>query len=420
MSKPLTSGEKSTFGKDLLASLVVFIIAVPLSLGIALASGMPATSALVAAAVGGLLVGLLSGAPLVVSGPAAGLSAMVLGFVAKFGVEAIYRITVIVGVIQLLFGLFRLGKLINRIPKVVLEGVLTAIGLIILIGQLHIWMGGKIPGSPMTNIVALPHTLMAALTTGAWGIRPAFVAGISAMAVQLAFPKFFPKYKWLPAALPACLVGTLVAVAWDVPRIEMAPIGSHVSGVLGHILSGESWAGVMQWLGPAFGLALVASAETLLTARAIQIVAEKTIPTMQTHVDKELIAQGIGNLTSGFLGGMPLTGVMVRSAANLEAGAGTRYSTMLHGFWVLASVSLFPFVMEKIPLSVLASILVVTGYRLMNPAGIRRAIRKDGPEAWFWPGTAVLIFATDLLMGFGIALAVYVGYYFATKKKATA
>jgi MFS superfamily sulfate permease-like transporter len=407
-----------SYAKDLLSSFVVFIIAVPLSLGIALASGMPTTSALVAAAVGGILVGLLSGAPMVVSGPAAGLSAMVLGFVATFGIEAVYRITVLVGIFQLLFGVFRLGKLIDRIPKVVLEGVLTAIGLIILVGQLHIWMGGTVPGDPLTNILALPRALMAALTTGAWYVRPAFVAGIVAMATQLVFPKIIGKHSWIPAALPACFLGTLVALGSEVPRVQMSPIGLHVSTAFGNIVNAETWNHLTFWLGPALGLAVVASAETLLTARAIQLIAEKRLPSVRTQPNRELFAQGVGNITAGLLGGMPLTGVMVRSAANLEAGAVSRYSTVLHGFWVLLCVSLFPFVMEAIPLSVLASILVVTGYRLINPAGIYHAIKFDGPTAWFWPGTALFIFATDLLMGFGLSLALYLIYFLVRKTAA--
>lgn len=403
----MSSQNSGTAAQNILSSLVVFVIAVPLSLGIALASGMPATSALVAAAIGGIVVGLLSGAPLVVSGPAAGLSALVMTYVQQFGVAAVYRITVMMGLAQLLFGIFKLGRFINKIPKPILEGVLSAIGVTILLGQLHILMGRTIPGGPIKNIAMIPHSLMATFQTDGTGSVAALLLGLLALGIQIGWPKLGPKFKKMPAALPACIAVTLLSLAFVVPRVEIQGILGHVGHEWSLAFSAETWMGWTAWLGAVVGLSVVASAETLLTARAIQVVADSRKISSSTKLEKELIAQGAGNFICGLLGGMPLTGVMVRSAANVDSGATTRLSTILHGAWVLLFVSLFPVVLEKIPLAVLASILVLTGFRLLNLKGIIQSLKQRHEYAIFWPLTAMVILCTDLLKGLAIALVLY-------------
>lgn len=399
--------------QNVLSSLVVFVIAVPLSLGIALASGMPPTSALIAAVVGGMIIGLLSGAPLVVSGPAAGLSALVLNYVQQYGVSSLYRITALVGIVQLLFGLFKLGKLINKIPKPVLEGVLSAIGLVILLGQLHVLLGHKMPGGPIVNITSFPSGVLDSLGNVPKGSLPAFLLGLLALAIQLGWGPYvtrvkgFPAIRSIPAALPATIIATVVSLSFEIPRVHIEAIVGHAMTEWSHALDLSTWEHWMSWLGPVFGLALVASAETLLTARALQIVADQRGLKTSTHLEKELIAQGCGNFISGLFGGMPMTGVMVRSAANVSAGATTRLSTILHGFWVLVFVSLCPLILEKIPLSVLASILVITGIRLLNVQGLIKEIKEKHEGIWLWPVTTVAILFTDLLKGLGVGLACY-------------
>jgi MFS superfamily sulfate permease-like transporter len=267
--------------QNILSSLVVFVIAVPLSLGIALGSGMPPTSALVGAVAGGIIIGILSGAPLVVSGPAAGLSALVLTYVQQFGVGAIYRITILLGFAQILFGLFRLGKIINKIPKPVLEGVLSAIGLVILLGQLHVLMGQKMPGSPTANVLGVPASFVGSITNQPTGSLPAFLFGGAALLIQLFWGRLFPRLRGIPAALPACLVVTLVSLPFDgVPRVHIDSILQHMANESASMWVLSSWADWKLWLGAVVGLSVVASAESLLTARAIQIVAQnKNLPT---------------------------------------------------------------------------------------------------------------------------------------------
>ncbi len=395
---------------DLMASAVVFIIAVPLSLGIASASGMPATSALVAAIVGGLVVGLLSGAPLVVSGPAAGLTSMVLGFTLTYGVQSIAKITIIAGFFQLIFGGLKLGRLIAKIPRSVLEGVLSAIGVTILLGQLHIMFGQTIPGGPIASFLGLKHSFSQALYGASSHPFPwsaALTCGVLGLGIQLAWPRLLPQLKWLPAALPATLLVTLAALGWSLPRVQLADLGPHIQGAIKNTMDGASFFGQMAhlWL-PSLGLAIVASAESLLTARAIDVLATKRSLTQNTQLDRELVAQGTGNLISGALGGLPMTGVMVRSAANLAAGARSRWSTILHGLLVALAVVFFASILEKIPLAVLASILVLTGLKLLNLPSMLHELKQDPVQAWIWPMTLVSVLATDLLVGLGIGLAV--------------
>lgn len=407
MLKPAHAG---SFRQDFMASLVVFVIAVPLSLGIALASGMPPMAALVSAIVGGLLTGALSGAPLVVSGPAAGLSAMVLGFVHQFGIEAVYKIAIIAGTLQLIFGALRLGRFIGLIPKAILEGVLSAIGLTILLGQLHILMGQSIPGGAIKNLFALPQSFTKALQgmpeIHAF-IAPAFAAGLVALGVQLLWPRLAKRVAWLPSALPATLIGTLFALPWVMPRVQLAALVPHVASALNQLTLADVLSTWPQLLVPAFGLALVASAESLLTARAIDVLAQKRHAHLHTDMEKELLAQGLGNMVAGFLGGMPLTGVMVRSAANFNAGASSRRSTMLHGLFIGLAIMAFPFVLETIPLAVLASILVLTGWKLLNLKALAVALKQHPREVYLWPLTTFAILSTDLLRGFGTGIAVW-------------
>jgi MFS superfamily sulfate permease-like transporter len=393
---------------DALSGMVVFIVAVPLSLGIALASGMPPVSALVSAIIGGIIVGAISGAPIVVSGPAAGLSAMVLGYVTQFGIETVYRITMIAGILQIAFGLLRFGRFISRIPKPILEGVLSAIGLTILLSQLHVLMGQPVPGGVVANILSLPNSLDAAIIPSApMFLAPALFCGMLTMTVQVLWPRYFRKLKWLPAALPATLVGTLVIMNLDVPRVAMSPLLTHLNLSIDKLFSSDFLQGWSSALVPAIGLAIVASAESLLTARAIDILVKSHKRSIPTNLERELLAQGMGNVIAGGLGGMPMTGVMIRSAANFEAGARGRASSVFHGVFVALSVILFPQALEMIPLATLAGVLVVTGWRLLNVGTFIKEMRESFRSSYLWPVTTVAILGTDLLRGFGFGVAVW-------------
>jgi len=400
---------KKNLVSDLLAGSVVFVIAVPLSLGIGLASGMPPVSAIICAIIGGIIVGAISGAPIVVSGPAAGLSAMVLQFVNQFGVDAVYKIAIIAGIAQLLFGFLRLGRFIAKIPKPLLEGVLTAIGFTIFLGQLHVLMGQKIPGNAIINIQQIPTSLGVALNDPASSfiISAPLLFGLVALFFQLYWKKLAKSLAWIPAALPATIVASLLALGYEMPRVVLAPIIPHVSASFANLASTFSLEYWLPIIGAAVGLAVVASAESLLTARAIDVLIKTKHGSANTDLEKELKAQGMGNLLSGVFGGMPMTGVMVRSAANFDSGAHTRISTMFHGVLVALSVMAFPFVMEKIPLAVLASILVLTGWKLLNVKSMVAAMKYHARDAYLWPVTAIAILSTDLLKGFCFGIAVW-------------
>jgi carbonic anhydrase len=389
-------GPKSFIKKDILAGFVVFIIAVPLSLGIALASQMPPVSALVAAVIGGLIVGAISGAPLVVSGPAAGLSAMVMGYVQEYGLSGMYQITILCGVIQILLSLGRLGRFIALIPNPILEGVLSAIGFTILLGQLHILLGQEIPGKTFVNILAIPHSISQASS-----YLPPFLCGLLALGIQLLWPRLFPSLRWFPGALPAVLLGTLAAMSFPMARVELGDIFSHMQDGISSFSLTNQWGLLFI---PAFGMALVASAESLLTARAIQVLADKKKLPYRTHMDQELLAQGLGNLCSGVCGGMPITGVMVRSAANIESGALTRVSTLVHGGLIILAAVFVPHFFKMIPLSVLASILVLIGWRLLNLFELIHILRNSPKTIYLWPLTSLAILATDFLNGFLFAI----------------
>jgi carbonic anhydrase len=402
--------EKKFYFSDLMASAVVFIIAIPLSLGIASASGVTATSALISAVIGGIIVGLLSGAPLVVSGPAAGLSSIVLAYTLQYGVQAIALITVLAGACQLIFGGLRMGRLIAMIPKPVLEGTLSAIGLTILLGQIHVLAGQQIPGGPIASFLELGSTFRKAFASSASSgfILPlALTCGVAGLALQILWPRFFSKATWIPAALPATLLVTLGAwiLGWEMPRVELAAIGPHLKEALENSLNWpQFFAPSQEVFLAALGLAVVASAESLLTARAIDLLAQKRTIQMGTDLNRELLAQGAGNCIAGFLGGIPMTGVMVRSAANLAAGAKTRLATVLHGLLIALSVLFFAPLMETIPLAVLASILVLTGIKLLNLPAMIRELKTHPKEAWLWPFTASSIIFTDLLKGLIIGI----------------
>jgi carbonic anhydrase len=411
---PISSGKTPNQTKmriltsDLLAGVVVFIVAVPLSLGIALASGMPPVAALIAAIIGGVVVGAVSGAPIVVSGPAAGLSALVLGYVNQYGIATVYLITILAGLLQLVFGLLRIGRYISRIPKAILEGVLSAIGLTILLSQLHVLMGQPIPGGAVANILAIPRSLAASVSPSFPGIfAPALICGLLAVATQLLWPKLFKKMKWFPAALPATLVGTVSVMNFDVPRVQLSPMLSHLSSAMERLTSLDVFNGWAAALVPAIGLAIVASAESLLTARAIDILQTSRRGSSHTNLEKELLAHGMGNVLSGALGGMPMTGVMVRSAANFEAGAQSRVATISHGLFIGFCVLLLPQTLEKIPLAALASVLVVIGWRLLNIPTLAKEIQHSFRTAYLWPLTTIAILGTDLLKGFAFGIAVW-------------
>ncbi|GAA1874947.1 SulP family inorganic anion transporter [Asanoa iriomotensis] len=382
------------FRRDVPASVVVFLIAIPLSLGIAAASGAPLFAGLIAAVVGGIVAGALSGAPLQVSGPAAGLTVIVAGTVAEFGWAGTVAIVAMAGALQIVLGLSRLGRAALSLSPAVVHGMLAGIGIVIVISQVHVVLGGAALSSPLANLRDLPRQLM--------GHHDASVAiGALTMVILVVWPRLV-KASLLPAALIAVSAATAVSTlaGLDVPRVSLPDTPE---------LTFPRWPDA-PWSSVALAavtIALVASVESLLSAVAV----DKLHDGPRANLDRELVAQGTANMVSGALGGLPVTGVIVRSSANVAAGARTRASAVLHGLWLAVFVLAFTDVLELIPMSALAAVLVVVGIRLVSLAHLRTYARHRELPAYLV--TAVCVVFTDLMVGVaaGIGVALVLTLY---------
>jgi carbonic anhydrase len=376
--------------RDLPASLVVFLVAVPLSLGIALASGAPIMAGLIGAVVGGIVTGLLAGSPLQVSGPAAGLTVVVAGLVGKFGWETMCLITACAGTLQIVLGFFKVARGALIIAPSVVHGMLAGIGISIALAQVHVVLGGTPQSSPLTNLLGLPAQLRV--------MNPqAAVLGLLTIAILVLWKKLkSPALKAVPGPLVAVIAGTLAALAagMDVKRVELPE-----SFALTQLTPPGDWGGFAVAV---ITVALIASIESLLCA----VATDKLHSGVRSKLDKELSAQGVGNLVSGLLGGLPITGVIVRSSANIMAGGATRWSAVFHGVWILLFALFLGGVLEKIPLAVLAGLLVHVGVNLVNAHHIRE-LTKHNEAATYW-ATVLGVTCVNLLAGVGIGLALSV------------
>jgi carbonic anhydrase len=378
---------------DLPASLVVFLVALPLSLGIAIASGAPALAGLIAAVVGGIVAGAVGGSPLQVSGPAAGLTVVVAGLVAEFGWKVTCAITVAAGVLQVLFGLSRVARAALAISPVVVHAMLAGIGVTIALQQIHVLLGGESHSSAWQNVVQLPAQVLDAH-------GPGVVLGVLVIGVMTGWRWVPGRVGKIPGPLVAIVAATLVAIvfSFDVDRVRLD--GSLLDAVALPSLPDGNWgafaAGVLT-------VALIASVESLLSAVSV----DRMQNGPRTNFDRELIGQGSANIASGALGGLPVTGVIVRSTANVNAGARTRASGILHGVWVLIFALPFAGLAEQIPMAALAGLLVVIGIQLVKRAHIETA-RRTGDIA-VYAVTIVGVVFLNLLEGVLIGLALSVG-----------
>ncbi|MEU7281960.1 bifunctional SulP family inorganic anion transporter/carbonic anhydrase [Streptomyces sp. NPDC045431] len=358
-------------GNDLSASIVVFLIALPLSLGIALATGAPLQAGLVAAAVGGIVVGRLGGSPLQVSGPAAGLTLVTAELIQKYGWRTTCAITVLAGIGQLGLATLRVARSALAVSPAIVHGMVAGIGTTIALAQLHVVLGGTPQSSAVDNALGLPAQLL-----------DLHLAGLSVSALTIVLLLLWPRIpgtagrllRKVPAALAAVAAATLLAVVsgMRVPRVDLPSWSSHALPGLPE--------------GPALGIAagvltiaLVTSVQSLLSAVAVdKLVAARKEPKVhvpRSNLDRELAGQGAANIVSGALGGLPVAGVAVRSVANVSAGAISRNSTMLHGLWVvLAALFLVP-VLDLIPLPALAALVMIVGIQMVSITHIRSVTR---------------------------------------------
>ena len=399
-----------TIKSDLPASIVVFFVALPLCLGIALASGAPLFSGLIAGIVGGIVVGSLSGSKIGVSGPAAGLAAIVLSAIATLGSFEDFLLAVVLGgVIQLFFGVVRLGIIGYFFPSSVIKGMLTGIGIFIILKQVPFFFGYDTSldgGTTFTNII----NSITNLSTG-----PTIV-GLISLAILILWDRVLSKkgkvFKLVQGPLVAVVVGIIyyittqsnTTLALDSSHLVSVPVPDDIDSFFGQFTFPNF--GVLGkaeiWI-VAFTIALVASLETLLCVEATdKLDPDKNV----TPTNKELLAQGVGNIVSGLIGGLPITQVIVRSSANIQSGGRSKISAIVHGFFLLISVMLIPTLLNKIPLAVLAAILFVVGYKLAKPALFKKMIQL-GWKQWIpFVTTVIGIIAIDLLKGLALGLAV--------------
>lgn len=399
-----TTRPKPTFPhlrQDFAASLVVFLVALPLCVGVAVASGVPAELGLVTGIVGGIVAGLLPGSSLQVSGPAAGLTVLVFEAVRQFGLPALGVIVLAAGLLQLAMGALKLGRWFRAISVAVVEGMLAGIGLVIIAGQLYAAAGLGAPASGLGKIVGLPGAAVDAM--GSTKALVSLALGASTIAVLVLWKRLPKKIQVVPGALAAVLLATVASLALGLPVAKV-----EVKGLLEAIQPpsldafGELTNAAM--LGTILAFTLIASAESLFSAAAV----DRLHDGPRTEYDKELMAQGAGNTVCGLLGALPMTAVIVRSSANLQAGAKTKASRVLHGVWLLLFAALLPGVLALIPLPALAGILVHAGWKLIPFRGVVSLWRSHRGEALILVTTAVAIVTVNMFEGVLIGLALSV------------
>lgn len=395
---------------DFSSGLVVFLIAVPLCLGIALASGAPLFAGMISGIVGGIVIGALSGSQLSVSGPAAGLTAVVLTAITKLGAFDVFLMAVVIGgVLQLLFGIIKAGTVANYFPSNVIKGMLSAIGIIIILKQLPHAFGYDAGG--MTDDDNNQMALLSILNH----IHPGAILITAISITIILYWNKIPKVGAIPSALVAVIVGAglnalFIAVGSPLAiapsHLVSLPVPDSFSGFIGQFTMPDfnSITNKEVWI-TAATIAIVASVETLLNVEAT----DKLDPLKRyTSPNRELKAQGIGNIVSGLIGGLPITSVIVRSSANINAGGKTKLSTIIHGSLLLVCTALIASLLNKIPLATLAAVLLVTGYKLCK-ISIFKEMFKNGKYQWVpFLVTVVAIVMTDLLIGIALGMAVSV------------
>ncbi|MEU3409330.1 SulP family inorganic anion transporter [Streptomyces sp. NPDC006670] len=386
-----------SFRADLGASVVVALVALPLCVGVAVASGVPAELGIVTGVVGGLVTGWFRGSELQVSGPAAGLTVLVYEAVGSYGLPALGVLVLAAGLVQLGLGALRFGRWFRAISLAVVHGMLAGIGLVLIAGQLYALGGVRAPGQTLAKLGGM-HEL------GARADWAAVALGAGTVAVLVLWRRVPARLRVVPGALVGVAAATAAAALLRLP-VETV----RVTGVL-EAVSPPGWAdfgalGSVGAVGTVVALALIASAETLFSAAAVDRMHEGP----RTDYDRELVAQGFGNAVCGLLGALPMTAVIVRSSANVEAGARTRASRILHGGWLLLFAVALPRLLEVVPLAALAGVLLHAGWKLLPARAVAALWRTHRGEAVVLVVTAVSILATSLfegvLVGLGLAVA---------------
>lgn len=388
---------------DLLPSIVVFLVAIPLCIGIALACGVSPVAGLLSGIIGGLVVGVFSGCPLMVSGPAAGLIAIVWEIISVHGLTGLALCVSLAGCIQMLFGILKIGVFFRAVSPAVIQGMLTGIGALIFFSQIHVMLDATPKSSGLENLLMTPSAFVELFNFGESNMHYAGFIGLITITVIYAWSFVPAQLKQVPSVLVGVIVGTAFThlLAFDLTFVQTPK----TLLTFPHFNSENFWAkldysGVMI---SSLGLAFIATAQALLTATAT----DKLHDGEKTDYNKEVFAQGLGNLVSGLVGALPVTGVIVRSAANAQSGGETRASAIMHSIWILTFILLFPSILGLIPVCTLAAALVYTGGRLMNPETAVKLGEQSKVEAAIYITTAICIFSFGLLQG------VLIGFIFA-------
>ena len=406
---------------DVLSGIVVFLVALPLCLGIAVASGAPPFAGIITGILGGLVVGSLSGSNVSVSGPAAGLIAIVLVAITELGYEIFLVAVVVAGIIQLTLGFIKAGSISSYFPTAVIEGMLAAIGIIIIKKEIPHAIGyDKNHEGDFFELEKGADTglFTEIINSVNYAHMGAIIVSVVSIAILIAFNKvkFLKKIKLIPGALVVVVVGVAInelflrtgsSLAISQEHLVTLPTASSFSEFIGQFTLPDFSAALTNSKVLVVGatIAIVASIETLLCLEA----GDKMDPMKRySSANQELKAQGVGNMLAGLLGGLPMTSVIVRTTANINAGAKTRMSAIAHGAFLLLAVISIPFFLNKIPMACLAAILIMIGLKLASPKVFKHMWRTGKHQFIPFVVTVVAVVLTDLLKGVGIGLAVSV------------
>ncbi|MET8831448.1 SulP family inorganic anion transporter [Streptomyces sp. NPDC004610] len=389
----------ASFGTDLVASVVVFLVALPLCIGVAAASGVPVALGIISGIIGGLVVGFLPGSSLQVSGPAAGLAVLVLEFVTEHGVGLLGPVVLVSGLLQMALGALRAGRIFQSISVSVVQGMLAGIGVPLILSQTYAMVDSKQLGTALKNIAGLPD--LASAVAGDKHKAAALVLGLMALVLCFVWKKVPEPLGKVPAPLIAVMLGCVIGAmpGFEVKKVSFGNMLDAITFVtpsaLGHLLDPALLTMIVTFT-------VIASAESLFSAAAV----DRMHTGPRTKYNAELFSQGVGNTIAGLVGALPLTAVIVRSAANVQAGAKTKISRILHGAWLLGFGLLLPGLLGLIPVSVLAGVLLHAGWKLFNPPAFKQMWQTDRGEGIVMLITTGAIVVANLLEGVLAGLAV--------------
>ncbi|MFJ4684604.1 SulP family inorganic anion transporter [Streptomyces sp. NPDC088789] len=389
----------ASFGTDFVASIVVFLVALPLCIGVAAASGVPVALGIISGIIGGLVVGFLPGSSLQVSGPAAGLAVLVLEFVTEHGVGMLGPVVLVSGLLQMALGALRAGRFFQSISLAVVQGMLAGIGVPLILSQTYAMVDTKQLGTALKNIGGLPD--LATTVAGDSTKLAALSLGVMALVLCFVWKKVPAPLSKVPAPLIAVVLGCLIGLlpGFDVKKVSFGNMLDAVNFVtpssMSHLLDPALLTMIVTFT-------VIASAESLFSAAAV----DRMHTGPRTKYNAELFSQGVGNTIAGLVGALPLTAVIVRSAANVQAGAKTKISRILHGVWLLGFGLLLPGLLGLIPVSVLAGVLLHAGWKLFNPPAFKAMWKTDRGEGTVMFITTGAIVLANLLEGVLAGLAV--------------